>query len=231
MRATVEAAFYDFNVPYEGAVPYLYQDVKALVSIGVGILADPLSLALTLPFVHKDGTPATTNEVSAEWLRIKDLPPDRFGRTAAQRGHLYAEPFTTLRLTEEGLRSSLASKLTQMDTFLMKRFATYELWPADAQLAILSLSWACGPAFQFPHLEVALAQLDFASCAIEIRMDETGNPGLKPRNKANHTLMLNADYSFNAKLDPDVLFWPRDMSSIGVDPAPDTEPAPPDDAA
>lgn len=231
MRTSVRDAFYDFNVPFEGAVPFLYQDVKGLVSIGVGILADPLSLCLALPLVHKDGAPATTNEISAEWLRIKDLPPDRFGRTAAQRGHLYAEPFTTLRLTDAGLRSSLDKKLEQMDDYLRMRFSGYEQWPADAQLAVLSLSWACGPAFRFPRLEAALSALDFEVCATEIRMDETGNPGLVPRNKANHTLMLNAAYSAGAVLDPDMLFWPRDMSSMGVDPAPDTQPAPPDSAA
>ena len=47
-------------------------------------------------------------------------------------------------------------KLGQMDAYLAKRFPEWEEWPADAQLATLSMAWACGPAFRFPRLEAAL---------------------------------------------------------------------------
>lgn len=233
MRPSVRSAFFDFNVPYEGAVPWLYQDVKGLVSIGVGILADPIELALGLPLRRKvDGRLATRDEIIAEWAKIKKLPPNAKGQTASQLGHRYAEPHTTLRLDDSGLRSTLDRKLLEMDRHLAGRFADWETWPADAQLATLSLSWACGPAFRFPKLEASLRARDFRTAAVESHMNETGNPGLKPRNRANRILYVNAAIALH-DFDLDHLFWPRDLSNetatqpYPVENPPSSEPAGP----
>src|SRR4051812_13306092 len=98
MRDVVRAAFVDFTIPLEGVIPHLYQDVKGLVSIAIGNLVDPIQLAMNLPLVHDDGSPASRNEIAAEWLRIKNLHPDDHGRTAAMLGHRYARQFATLHL-------------------------------------------------------------------------------------------------------------------------------------
>lgn len=211
MRDVVRQAFYRFNAPFEGEVPWLYQDVKGLVSIGVGILCDPISLAANLPLVHPDGRAATKQEIVEEWMRIKSLPPNDKGQTAAQLGHLYARPHAHLRLTKEGLEQTLTGKLTHMDRYLAQRFPEYGEWPADAQLATLSMAWACGPAFRFPKLEAALRAQDFLAAANECHMDERGNPGLIPRNRANKTLYRNAAFVKSAGPTPDRLYYPTDL--------------------
>lgn len=212
MRDVVRAAFYAFNAPMEGEVPWFYQDVKGLVSIGVGILCDPIQLAMNLPLVHPDGRPASRNEIAAEWLRIKNLPSNAKGQTAAQLGHLYAKPHTTLRLTKEGLELTMMSKVNQMDKYLETRFPAYPTWSADAQLGVLSLSWACGPAFRFPKCEAALRAFDFRTAAAESFMPEERTiSGLRPRNKANFILFTNAAVVAQELLDPDKLYYPSDL--------------------
>lgn len=214
MKPAVREAFYDFNTPFEGAVPYFYQDVLGLVSIGVGILTDPIGLALSLPMVKLDGSPATQAEIVAEWHRIKALGSGTYqtGNDAAKKGHLYAKPHTTLRLTDTGLRSTVDGKLLLNDSILQKRFPDFDTWPADAQLAIHSLAWGCGPAFRFPKLEAALKARDFATAANEVRMVANGVElhGLKPRNAANKKLLLNAALVEESGIDPDTLYWPSD---------------------
>lgn len=220
MRQSVRDAFYDFNVAFEADIPYFYQDVLGLVSIGVGILCDPIQLCLgmNLPMVHPDGRPATRNDIAAEWAVIKGLGSGDYtqGNPAAINGHLFAKRHTRLRLTNEGLRSTLEGKLNHNDLVLRQRFPDFETWPADAQLAIHSLAWGCGAAFRFPKCEAALKTLDFATAAEEVRMVANGVElnGLKPRNKANKILLKNAAYAHGAKLDPDTLFWPRDMDGF-----------------
>lgn len=243
MRVTVRAAFYAFNAPMEGEVAYFYQDVKGLVSIGVGLLCDPIQLALNLPMVHPDGRLAGRDEIAAEWMRIKALGSGDHtqGNEAARRGHLYAKPHTRLRLTQEGLEQSLVGKMNQMDQHLAKRFRCvahdeckaneemgildgYESWPADAQLATLSLAWACGPAFRFPKLEAALRALDFRTAAVECFMPEERTiSGLRPRNAANRILYENAAVVLGT-LDPDVLFYPVALDRAPVDKEADTQP-------
>lgn len=213
MRASVRAAFLPFTIPLEGVVKWLYPDVKGLVSIGIGNLVDPIGLALALPMVRPDGSPATSDEIAAEWHLVKTYPD------AARLGHLSVEHVTQLRLTDEGLQQVVWGKLDQMEAYLQKRFAPtndsvgYEDWPADAQLGTLSMAWACGPAFRFPKLEAALRQMDFRTAAVECFMPEEKTiSGLRPRNKANRILFMNAASSIGT-FDPDELFWPTDITN------------------
>jgi GH24 family phage-related lysozyme (muramidase) len=212
----------------EGAVPYLYQDVLGLVSIGVGILCDPIQLAMNLPMVHPDGRPADRAEIAAEWLRIKGLGKGDHtqGNQAARLGHRFAKPHTRLRLTDEGLRSTLAGKLHIHDVALRKRWPDFEEWPADAQLALHSWAWGVGPAARYPTMSAALLARDFAAAAEQVRMVANGVElhGLKPRNRANRMLLLNAAVVVADGLDPDVLYWPRDLSAAPVDKDADTQP-------
>lgn len=202
MRPTVRAAFLTFTSPLEGVVPFCYLDVKGLVTIAVGNLIDPVDLALGLPFLRKDGKPASRGEVLAEWKAIKAR------RDLAPRGGMAFEKIATLHLSPEGIERVVLGKLADVDARLARRFPQYETWPADAQLGVLSMAWACGAHFHFPLFEAAVRALDFTTAAVECRMNEQGNPGLHPRNVHNKTLFENAAAVLAAGDDPSVLHWP-----------------------
>lgn len=203
MKPSVRAAFVPFTIPMEGSIAWMYLDVKGLVTTAIGNLIDPIAYALPLPFMKPDGTAATQAEITSEWLRVKAR------KDMAMRGGVAFKAITTLRLTPDGIELVVGRKLTQVDAHLRARFAGYDAWPADAQLGVLSMAWACGPAFRFPVFEAAVRSLDFAYAATECRMDETGNPGLRPRNIATRTLFRNAAHVVAESLDPDVLYFPR----------------------
>ncbi len=228
VRASVRDAFFNYNLPFEGGVPFFYQDVKGLVSIGVGILADPIELAQELPLVRQNGTPATRAEIVVEWRRIKALGSGDIteGNPAARGGHIYAKPHTTLRLTQEGLRSTLEAKAAQMDAYLTGRFPGYPAWPADAQLGVMSHSWANGPAFRYPKMVIALNSRDFRTAGVESHISELNNPGVRPRNAAQRVLFRNAAIVEEAGLDPDVLYYPKDLDGAPIGPDDNTIPAP-----
>jgi len=229
MRDAVRDAFYRFNAPMEGEVPHLYVDVKNLVSIGVGALVDPLALALHLPLKRADGSLATREEIITDWNAVKNGPD------FARLGYRAAAKVVKLHLEPLDLEQLLLGKLAQNDAYLAHRFSAsnngnelgFEAWPADAQLGAHSLSWACGPAFKFPNLEAALRVMDFETSAIECFMPEEKTiSGLRPRNRANKLLFQNAAIVLAEHLDPDVLYWPRDLTKPSVDPQADTEPVP-----
>lgn len=219
MRDAVRAAFVDFTIPLEGVVHWLYQDVKGLVSIGIGNLVDPVQLAMGLPLVHADGRPATRAEIAEEWTRIKNQPPDRYGRPAALLGHLYAKTIATLHLTDEGVRNLVEHKFLENEHILAATFPEWEEWPADAQLGTHSMAWACGPgifepraghAF-WPKLTAALHMRDFRTAAVECFMPEENKiSGLRPRNKANRILFNNAALAAQM-FDPSVLHYPTEL--------------------
>lgn len=226
MRDAVRAAFVEFTAPLEGVVPWLYQDVKGLITVAIGNLVDPIQYALPLPFVHRDdGRPATRDEIAAEWMRVKAAPD------LARLGHRAAERIATLRLTDDGIASLVARKLEQNDRHLAARFgsAQWEEWSADSQLCILSLSWACGAGFRFPMFEAAIRAGDWELAERECTISEAGNAGIKPRNAANRLLLRNAAHVAAHGLDPDVLYWPRDLTAAPPSAAPPSTPGPSDE--
>ncbi len=206
MKDTVRAAFVRFTAPLEGVVPHLYQDVKGLVTVAIGNLVDPIQYALTLPFVHRtSGRPATRDEIAREWLRVKN------DKSLARLGHRAARHATELVLTEEGVNLVVSRKLSQVDHHIAARFPFWEEVPADAQLGVISMAWAAGPAFRFPLFEAALRSRHYVMCARECGLKEDGNPGVAPRNRHNRTLFRNAARVVADGLDPTALYWPHDL--------------------
>ncbi len=208
MKQSVRESFLNFTSPLEGVVPWMYLDVKGLVTTAIGNLIDPVSAAVVLPFVHPGGAPASGAEIEAAWRAVKGH------KELAQQGHRPAARVSNLRLTDEGVERVVFRKLDEFDAYLTRRFPGYQDWPADAQLATLSMSWACGPAFHFMALEASLKRSDFATAAEQCHINDVGNPGLKPRNILNRQLYLNAAKVRDWRLDPESLVWPAQIEDL-----------------
>src|SRR5688572_25615857 len=82
MHASAQAAWLRYIRRHEGEVAYMYLDTKGLVTIGIGNLIDPVSLAIGLPLRFKAknrlGAPAgrlaTHAEIETEWKALKNHP-------------------------------------------------------------------------------------------------------------------------------------------------------------
>lgn len=206
MRKAVREAFWDFSVPHEGYVPWMYADIKGLVTTGVGNLIDPVAFALPLPWVDRaTGRRATNAQITAEWMRVKN------DKSLPRLGHRAAERVTNLRLSEADIRRLVANKLDQMWSHYTARFPDAASFPADAQLAIASMCWALGPGFRWPMFHTAQRGRNFALMAAECKMTERGNPGVTKRNQQNRMLLLNASVVDKNGWDPETLYFPRDL--------------------
>lgn len=186
-------AFEAHSERFEGDIPHMYRDYVGAskdpakhnprggyVTCGVGLLIDPVEMALALPWVRlSDGAPASAAEVREEWTRIKREPNlNRDGAGAARK-------LCKLRLTPEGVRLATLAALERMLRSLVLDFADWEEWPGDAQLAVLLLVWAVGTDLprKWPRLTAALRARDWGTAAAESRIREEGNPGVAPRNR------------------------------------------------
>lgn len=224
MKSSVRSYWLEFNNPLEGRVNYLYLDVKGLVSTGVGNLLDttraPLSapsdaerasshaLAEQLDWLYPDDSSATAEDVDSAWDTVKarlDLAPHGGG---AFRG------LTSLHLSDAEIDRVVFAKLDSMESSLRARtpFADFDAWPADAQLGLLSMAWAMGPAFNFPRFQGFAAAGDWASAADECRFNpEVGT--IVQRNDRDQQLFRNAAQVADGGFDPDVLVFPATAPS------------------
>lgn len=218
MRASVRDTFVRTMVQWEGEVPWMYLDIIGLVTVGIGNLIDPVDTALDLPFVRPDGSPASRDEIRAAWWAVKNAPH------LAQHGHRPAARYSTLRLTPDGIRSVVLRKVDQNHDILRLRFPDIDTWPADAEMATHSLAWACGPRFPFPRLAMALRARDFVAAVQHCHIDETGNPGLRPRNAGNKRMYRNAARVQAFGLEADTLIYPAELADTPPPAPPDTVP-------
>lgn len=216
IRAAVLDAFPGYTQKFEGRIPYMYLDMSDLpggpfVTTGVGNLADPVSLALAMPWVHKSDntTPATADEITAEWNLVKSHPE------LAPKGAQAFASMTQLRLTSQSIDALVQQKVAQNEVTLFARYPNLPLWPADAQLALLSLSWAMGPAFNFPAFKVATDALDFSTAGLQAIYKGVGSA---PRQAAHKVLFANAAAVVKQGLDPEVLYYPNQAPGVVVSP-------------
>jgi len=203
--ASVRNGFLAFSKPLEGRVHWMYLDIKGLVTTGIGNLIDPVGLALKLPFVHGgDGSPASEDEIRAEWQRLKD------DQSLAQKGHKACEGITELRLTDAAIDQIVLAKFDGNDRVLRQAFSNWNDWPADAQLGAHSIAWAgAGFPTRWKDFRAAAEARDWKTAAAQSHIDETGNPGVKQRNAANALLFHNADLVESSDLDRATLFYPE----------------------
>jgi hypothetical protein len=216
MKPSVRHAFVPFTSPLEGVVPWMYLDELGLVTVAIGNLIDPIELALALPFVRQDGTPATREEIREAWAVVKAH------QELAQQGHRVAARFTSIRLTDEGVAQVVGAKLEQNDASLRAHYPGFEEWPADAQLAAHSMAWACGAAFgyggprPFRKLDAALLDFDFVTAAAECTINPQRGT-IVQRNAANRMMFMNAARVVMLRLDPEVLHWPDELHDVETD--------------
>jgi len=190
MQPVVRRAWRAFNESLEGLVSWMYLDIKGLVTTGMGNLIDPVETALAVRWRHADGSPASADEVRAEWASMKH------NVALAHQGAHAAHAVARLHLEDADIDALIFARLERDEAILKANaaFADFDQWPADAQLGLLSMAWAMGSGFGrgFPHFSQACAARDFATAAADCQMVVTGNPGLIRRNAANRQAFLFA---------------------------------------
>lgn len=185
----VRAGWVAYSAPLEGVIPWMYLDVRGLVTCAIGVLIEPVEQALYLPWVHRSmGQPATPDQIRREWLAIKGQPG------LAKAGAGAAGKIAQLTLTASGVEQVTLAKLDVMARALHEHFPDLSSWPWQAQMATLSLCWAVGTALPrgWPRLTAALRAQDWAAAAEQCEIRSEGNPGVIPRSRRQRALYLEA---------------------------------------
>ena len=225
MRQGVLDIWTDFNKPIESRLHFMYLDIRGLVTTGLGNLIDatgdpvppPLRpptdaersashvQARRLQWLTSDGSVASPNQIDAEWDQIKARLDQ------AQFGGGTFEQFSHLVISDDEVDRIVGVRLSEMETSLKTRpaYADFDNFPADAQLAVMSMSWGMGPAFGrlFPKFEKAVTAGDWTTAAAECRFKpDVGT--ITTRNDNDQLLFRNAAAVIADGLDPDALVWP-----------------------
>jgi hypothetical protein len=208
MWDSVRDGFSDLTKPMEGEVFWMYQDTLGKVTIALGYLIDTEADALAVPangadFTRKeDGGVAAPDEISAEWQRVK-ADTEHTGH-ANQYGAI-----TSLRISSDGCAALTRTRAAAFESTLQQtaEFASMGGWPADAQLGLLSMAWAMGPAFaqggRWPDFRAACGAAHWLAAAANCNMSDAW---LAKRNAVDRGLFRNAAYLVSQAANPSVLY-------------------------
>jgi GH24 family phage-related lysozyme (muramidase) len=210
MRASVADYIYQFNAAFEGVVPWMYLDTKGLVTVANGNLIDPIGLARGLEMRHvSTGQLATQSEVDAEWRAVKA------NVAGAKNGHRWIRKFTRLEMSSEGMEALARKAAESFASACRVQFAEWDSWPADAQLATLSLCYALGPGQLFRVFRSfvnAAKNQDWKSCMVHGQIKPV--PGIVERNVAMQICFSNADRVKRELCDAEVLHYPAHVGDL-----------------
>ena len=104
--------------------------------------------------------------------------------------------------------------MRDFETVLKKYFRDWDSFPADAQLAIMAMAWACGPAFPktFTNFASFVNKRDWANAAKCAKIREEGNAGIVPRNKQVAFCLANAAEIDDGHYGTPALYWPNPVT-------------------
>jgi GH24 family phage-related lysozyme (muramidase) len=217
MHDSVWNAYRAFTAQFEGVTPFMYTDTKGYVTTGIGNLIENLKThepspdTFTLGWRRPDGSLASHEEIAEAWHAVK--------AAWSKVQSVASKALTTLRLDREAIDRLLAAKVKEHEAYLRTKYPGYDHWPADAQLGLLSMSWAMGPGFDFPKFTAAVnrSRPDFKAAAAASTIHDPGNP-IRGRNAANRQLFLNAASVLQSGHDIATLFYPRafKVAAFGV---------------
>lgn len=199
MRQSVRDVFFDFSTKFEGAVDFPYLDVKGLLTTGIGNLIEN-DVGLGLPWNMLTLRPATIEEIH------QGLDAVKARQDLKLRGGMAYKNISLLRLTQDDITKLVLDRMASNESELLCFFPAFEDFSAPAQLAIMSIAWACGAAFAqtWPNFKRAANSQDWVTAAAESHISD----GAPARNDANHYLLLQAACIAKDGGDPDNVCWP-----------------------
>jgi GH24 family phage-related lysozyme (muramidase) len=202
MRAVVVEAFPTYSVRHEGATLHPYNDIRGLVTTSVGVLIDPIELALRLDWRIGERA-ATQAEIRDDWQAIKALGAGN--RTAKSQA-----PLSSIRLSQSGSAALVRRRLGANVAYIRKFLPNWDDAPADAQLGTASLCWAIGAGLNKtrPDFVAAFNAGDWLACKQHAHIRDDNNPGVIDRNLQQERCFSNAAVVAEHNLDPAVLNWP-----------------------
>jgi hypothetical protein len=237
MRQSVGNGFVQITKDHEGLVPWLYLDVKGLVTTGVGNLVErtspsvinsdgsatfatrgvPTDNLFDQPWLNASGNLASHAEIQAAFDAVKarqDLAHLGGGNQAFAN-------LTSIRLGPPGvqvnqvtpqIQAFVEHTLTDFEHTLKRGLPNFDELNADAQFALFEHAWAVGPALDgWPHLRAALTESPPNYRTALIEDHQVGVTA--ERAKMTRDLWQNAIDVQDQGADPDRLYYPGTVSS------------------
>jgi hypothetical protein len=212
--------FWSFTEPLEGGFAadcmFMVQDLQVATGMGITFTGKNnrdagLRMAKALKWVNKQsGAPCDPSDIERDYDLV--LTKEELGRRGP--GFLAEwKALTNCRITRDGLKQGVRTRVIGNINYVKtlrtgnKYLGDFDTFPADAQLCVISLTWANGNAFGYPTFCKACREADWFGAAKQCGFASKENT-LPRRQKAQEEMMRNAGCVKLGVAKPDTLQWP-----------------------
>jgi len=225
--------FWDFTEPLEGGIKadcmFLVQDLQVATAMGITFTGKNnrnagLRMAKALDWVYKPGHPRAGLRCDPSDIeRDYDVVLSKEAIGQKRPGHLPEwKAMTNCRITKDGLEKAVKAKAVGNINYVNtsrkgnQNLGDFDTFPADAQLCVISLTWANGNEFHYPGFAKGCREADWFEAAKQCGFKSKENT-LALRQKHQETMMCNAGCVKLGVADPDTLHWPKILALPDVD--------------
>lgn len=147
----------------ENDVPYMYQDSKGNVTVGIGHLISNKTAAEALPFYNATtGKKAAKAEIDAAFDAVQSAPKGLYANKYEQ--------FSDLVMHQSDITALALKQLNESTAELKTMFPDYENYPAKARVALLDMMYNLGAYrlhVKFPHFDAAVRAYAWDIAAVQ----------------------------------------------------------------
>ncbi len=198
--------FWDFTEPLEGGIKadcmFLVQDLQVATAMGITFMGKKnrdagLRMAKALKWVYKPGHPRAglrcdPSDIERDYDVV--LSNEAIGRKGP--GHLPEwQAMTNCRIAKEELEKTVKAKAVGNINYVKtsrkgnQYLGDFDTFPADAQLCVISLTWANGNEFHYADFAKACREADWFAAAKQCGFKSKENT-LALRQKSQETMFL-----------------------------------------
>lgn len=221
--------FWNFTEPLEGGMAadcmFLVQDLQVATAMGITFTGNTnrnpgLLMAKALDWVYKPGhlqagQRCSPSDIERDYDKV--LSNEELGRRGP--GFLGKwKDMTNCRITREGLQRAVRSKVIGNINYVKtrrsgnKHVGDFDSFPADAQLCVISLTWANGNEFGYPTFCRACREADWFEASRQCGFKSKENT-LALRQKQQEEMMRNAACIAQGVATGDTLQWPKILAA------------------
>lgn len=215
MFPAVQAAFGPFKVNSEGRINYMYCDGKGYVTTAVGNLLKDAAAAKKWAWrVRNTGALASPAQITDAFDACKAYYDETKAAGKGAPGYSRYKDKTTLHLPDEQIYAIVSTALGKFDGYARVGFgAIWDEFPADAQLAVLSMMWGLGSTKGIKKanrpLYNAICAGDFETATYHCTFKAQGNQAVRDwKNKAYRFMFSNAATTRAMGSDYAIVLWP-----------------------
>lgn len=149
---------------YEGKIKHMYLDSKGFVTVGVGHLIKDLANAQILNFQKIDNTPASDDEIKADYESVKKQPENRIA--SFYKNHV------ELTLSDDEIDAITDKHIDTFENELIRLYPDFPKYPTEVRLALFDLIFNVGMTNlnnKWPSLNKAVKANDWVTAAKESR--------------------------------------------------------------